>query len=125
MGGVWVAWHGVGSLFSTVYLLSSAPRLSARLSNMQGSFPLHWPLINSDHLRDRLGKAQLDKKRIADADRLALQDPNHRWGCEPLNCCVWLGEQRQLASELRGWTGCSRNIHRKTRLMCTCPSAAG
>ncbi|KAI7845861.1 hypothetical protein COHA_000595 [Chlorella ohadii] len=44
----------------------------------QGSFPLHWPLVNSDHMRDRLGKAELDRKRIADAERLALQDPNHR-----------------------------------------------
>lgn len=40
--------------------------------------PLHWPLINSDHMRERLAKRELEKKRIDDAKRLALEDPNHR-----------------------------------------------
>lgn len=71
----------LGPFFS---LLNPAPGLinpnPAPSSPEQGSFPLHWPLINSDHMRDRLGKAEMDKKRIADAKRLALQDPNHRCG---------------------------------------------
>lgn len=32
----------------------------------QGSFPLHWPLINSDHMRERLAKRELERKRIED-----------------------------------------------------------
>lgn len=39
---------------------------------------LHWPLINSDHMRERLAKRELEKKRVDDAKRLALEDPNHR-----------------------------------------------
>ncbi|KAK9853604.1 hypothetical protein WJX84_007036 [Apatococcus fuscideae] len=41
-------------------------------------FPLHWPLINSDHMRTRLAKREFEKKRLEDAQRLALQNPNHR-----------------------------------------------
>lgn len=40
--------------------------------------PLHWPLINSDHMKERLAKRELEKKRIDDANRLALEDPNYR-----------------------------------------------
>lgn len=40
--------------------------------------PLHWPLINSDHMRERLAKQELEKKRIDDAKLTALEDPNHR-----------------------------------------------
>ncbi|KAK9810351.1 hypothetical protein WJX72_009272 [[Myrmecia] bisecta] len=42
------------------------------------NFPLHWPLINSDHMRTRLAKRELEKKKIEDAHRLALEDPNFR-----------------------------------------------
>eukprot|EP00887_Chlorella_sp_A99_P002814 scaffold6.g2814.t1 len=42
------------------------------------SFPLHWPLVNSDHMRERLAKRELERKRIDDMQRLALEDPNHR-----------------------------------------------
>ncbi|KAL3140047.1 hypothetical protein ABBQ38_004327 [Trebouxia sp. C0009 RCD-2024] len=44
----------------------------------KGSFPLHWPLINSDHMRTKLAKRELEKKRIEDDQRLALEDPNFR-----------------------------------------------
>lgn len=40
--------------------------------------PLHWPLVNSDHMTERLARRELEKKRIDDAKRLALEDPNHR-----------------------------------------------
>lgn len=40
--------------------------------------PLHWPLINSNHMAQRLAEKDLEKKRIEDAKLLALQDPNHR-----------------------------------------------
>lgn len=30
-------------------------------------------------MRERLGKRELERKRIEDAGRLALEDPNHRW----------------------------------------------
>ena len=44
----------------------------------RADFPLHWPLINSPHMRERLARRELEKKRIEDASRLALEDPNHR-----------------------------------------------
>lgn len=40
--------------------------------------PLHWPLINTDHMSERLAKRDLEKKRLDDAKRLALEDPNYR-----------------------------------------------
>ena len=40
--------------------------------------PLHWPLVNSDHMRERLARRELERKRIDDAQRLALEDPHHR-----------------------------------------------
>lgn len=46
----------------------------------QGSFPLHWPLVNSEHLREKLGRRELDRKRIEDSEKLQLQDPNFRRG---------------------------------------------
>ena len=36
---------------------------------MQGDVPLHWPLINSDHMRTKLAKRELEKKKIEDAQR--------------------------------------------------------
>lgn len=44
--------------------------------------PLHWPLVNSDHMRERLARKELEKKRIDDAKRLALEDPNYRSDAE-------------------------------------------
>lgn len=41
------------------------------LATLQGSFPLHWPLINSDHMRVKLAKRELEKKRIEDDQRSA------------------------------------------------------
>lgn len=38
---------------------------------LQGSFPLHWPLINSDHMRTKLAKRELERKRIEDDQRSA------------------------------------------------------
>ncbi|KAL6778128.1 hypothetical protein ACKKBG_A17025 [Auxenochlorella protothecoides x Auxenochlorella symbiontica] len=42
------------------------------------NFPLHWPLINSDHMRERLARRELEKKRLEDASQAALEGPNHR-----------------------------------------------
>ena len=36
---------------------------------MQDGVPLHWPLINSDHMRTRLAKREFEKKRLEDAQR--------------------------------------------------------
>ena len=38
---------------------------------LQSSFPLHWPLINSDHMRTKLAKRELERKRIEDDQRSA------------------------------------------------------
>lgn len=40
--------------------------------------PLHWPLINSNHMAEKLAQRELEKKRIDDAKRLALEDPHYR-----------------------------------------------
>ena len=44
----------------------------------KGSVGLHWPLVNSDHMRERLAKRQFEEKKLEDARRLALEDPNYR-----------------------------------------------
>jgi len=36
---------------------------------VQGGFALHWPLINSDHMRTRLAQRELEAKRLEDARR--------------------------------------------------------
>ena len=36
---------------------------------LQGTFQLHWPLINSDHMRVRLAQRELEQKRIEDGNR--------------------------------------------------------
>lgn len=41
-------------------------------------FALHWPLVNSDHLRERLARRELDRKRIEDERVSQLELPNHR-----------------------------------------------
>lgn len=75
----------------------------------QGSFPLHWPLVNSEHMRDRLGQRELERKRIDDAKRLALQDPNHRW-VAPSGAPWGAGGQGLISAGMAhvrggGWTG--------------------
>ena len=37
----------------------------------QGEFALHWPLINSSHMRTRLAQRELEAKRLEDAQRCA------------------------------------------------------
>ncbi|KAL4442949.1 hypothetical protein ABPG77_008440 [Micractinium sp. CCAP 211/92] len=44
----------------------------------KGNFPLHWPLVNSEHMRDKLGQRELERKRIEDSEQLQLQDANFR-----------------------------------------------
>jgi curved DNA-binding protein CbpA/HSP20 family molecular chaperone IbpA len=42
-------------------------------------FGLHWPLINKPgHMLEQLGRKEMEKKRIEDAKRLELEDPNFR-----------------------------------------------
>lgn len=47
-----------------------------RSGRAQGGFALHWPLINSDHMRTRLAQRELEAKRLEDA---------RRW--RPSPCC--------------------------------------
>lgn len=49
----------------------SLPSLSPVGAGRQGAVGLHWPLIESDRLRERLGRAQLEDKRLADCKRCA------------------------------------------------------
>lgn len=41
-------------------------------------FGLHWPLINSDHLRERLARRELERKRLDDERAARLELPNFR-----------------------------------------------
>jgi len=50
--------------------------LMLRSGRAQGGFALHWPLINSDHMRTRLAQRELEAKRLEDA---------RRW--RPSPCC--------------------------------------
>ncbi|KAL4457675.1 hypothetical protein ABPG75_012540 [Micractinium tetrahymenae] len=63
----------------------------------KGSFPLHWPLINSDHMRDKLGKRELERKRVEDSEKLQLEDPNFRSEAELKDIRAF----KQAAMELR------------------------
>jgi len=48
----------------------------------QDNFALHWPLVNSDQMRTRLAKRELEKKRIEDAHRccdLTVSYANKSW----------------------------------------------
>ena len=45
----------------------------------KGEFGLHWPLVNKPgHMLEQLGRTEMEKKRIEDARRLELEDPNFR-----------------------------------------------
>eukprot|EP00873_Tetraselmis_striata_P023008 jgi/Tetstr1/443272/TSEL_031306.t1 len=47
-------------------------------THWKGSVGLHWPLINCDTMRDNIGKKQMEQKKLEDAKRHALEDPNFR-----------------------------------------------
>jgi hypothetical protein len=93
----------------------------------QDSFPLHWPLVNSDHMRTRLAKRELEKKRIEDAHRckaplmsdllrlrlsavgrggrrclcryrFALEDPNHRNEWQMQEICAFTDAAVRMAT---------------------------
>ena len=36
---------------------------------LQDTFQLHWPLINSDHMRYKLAQRELEQKRLDDGNR--------------------------------------------------------
>lgn len=44
----------------------------------RGAHPLHWPLVASDHMRERLARRELERKKLEDASRATLQAPHHR-----------------------------------------------
>ena len=70
----------------------------------QDTFPLHWPLVNSDHMKTRLAKRELEKKKIEDDQLYA--------------CCA----QGQLLSQSANLT--LSGIHLQDCLFqpCTCSS---
>jgi len=45
-------------------------------------FPLHWPLINSDHMREKLAKRELESKKKEDARLTDRANPNYRTEAE-------------------------------------------
>lgn len=45
-------------------------------------FPLHWPLINSDHMREKLAKRELESKKKEDARLTDRANPNFRTDSE-------------------------------------------
>jgi hypothetical protein len=44
--------------------------------------PLHWPLVDAAHMSERLARRELERKRVEDAARGALEDPHHRSDAE-------------------------------------------
>ncbi len=45
----------------------------------KGCYGLHWPLVNKPGMMlEQLGRKQMEKKRLEDAKRLELEDPNFR-----------------------------------------------
>ncbi|PSC71468.1 heat shock [Micractinium conductrix] len=64
----------------------------------KGGFPLHWPLVNSAHMAERLAKRELEKKRVEDVQQLALESPNHRSEAELKDIRAF----RTAAAELAG-----------------------
>ena len=54
-----------------------------RKQHWKGAFGLHWPMHNvPGMMAKKLAERQLEKKRVDDAKRLALADPNHRTDTE-------------------------------------------
>lgn len=49
-----------------------------RKQHWKGKFGLHWPMVNKPIMKVALAKKELEKKRIEDAKRLLLEDPNFR-----------------------------------------------
>ncbi|CAG9461576.1 unnamed protein product [Pedinophyceae sp. YPF-701] len=50
-----------------------------RTRHWRGAWGLHWPTVDRPGMMlERLGKQEYEKKRIDDARRLTLADPNHR-----------------------------------------------
>lgn len=62
------AFHCCSPLVMEVTCLQVA---SCLWTMLQSSFPLHWPLINSDNMRTKLAKRELERKRIEDDQRSA------------------------------------------------------
>ena len=73
---------------SGVTAARAPPPPSPRPPARQGDTPLHWPLVNSDHMQERLGRRELERKRVDDARVLELQDPNHRWEVSSAHVCL-------------------------------------
>ena len=76
---IYAVWHSLDacciwsdSLLNSIG--SDMGRCSYKLwcSYLQGTFPLHWPLINSNHMRTKFAKRELEKKRIEDDQRSAV-----------------------------------------------------
>lgn len=84
--------------------VSHAPTPHSVCAVPQGGFPLHWPLVNSAHMAERLAKRELEKKRVEDVQQLALESPNHRWcrgGAGVVEGCRVQARRRAVVS--RAW----------------------
>ena len=49
-----------------------------RRPHWRGRFGLHYPMANCDHMVEKLGRKQLEKKRLEDGDRSMRSNPNFR-----------------------------------------------
>ena len=50
-----------------------------RKQHWKGKYPLHWPLVNTPgKMIEELGKRELEQKKIEDAKKFLLEDPNYR-----------------------------------------------
>ena len=39
-------------------------------------WPLHWPVVNSPHMEEKLGRREMEQKRKEDAIKYELEDPS-------------------------------------------------
>lgn len=56
----------LGLLVMLLYVPASLDHIEHVL---QAAFPLHWPLVNSNHMRTKIAKQELETKRIEDDQR--------------------------------------------------------
>lgn len=74
-----------------------------RKRHWKGRFGLHWPVVNVPCVRDEVAKKQLEAKRVEDAKRLALEDPNFRdeWQLKEIRAFKEAGAEQAARSNAK------------------------
>ncbi|GAX76440.1 hypothetical protein CEUSTIGMA_g3885.t1 [Chlamydomonas eustigma] len=48
-----------------------------RRQHFKGVWPLHWPVVNSSHMEEKLARREMERKRKEDEFRFELEDPDY------------------------------------------------